>query len=46
MHVVSGVARQKLAHIVNGHVHVINSTLHWAKEMVVKMWDVNSLVDH
>jgi hypothetical protein len=44
MRVVSGVARQKLAHIVNGH--VINSTLHWAKEMVVKMWDVNGLVDH
>ncbi len=25
---------------------IINSTLHRAKEMVVKMWDMNGMVDH
>ncbi len=44
MRVVSGVVRQKLRRLVDGH--VINSTLHWAKEMVVKMWDMYGLVDH
>ena len=40
----SGVVRQKFRRLVDGH--VINSTLHWAKEMVVKMWDMYGLVDH
>jgi hypothetical protein len=44
MRVVSGVVRQKFRRLVDGH--VINSTLHWAKEMVVKMRDMYSLVDH
>jgi sugar diacid utilization regulator len=44
MRVVSGVVRQKFRRLVDGH--VINSTLHWAKEMVVKMWDMYGLVDH
>ena len=44
MRVVSGVARQKFRRLVNGH--VINSALHWAKEMVVKVRDMYGLVDH
>ncbi len=43
MHVVSGVRRQKISVINN---HVINLTLHRAKEMMVKMWDMDGLVDH
>ena len=41
---VSGVTGQNILCLVNGH--IINLTLHWAKEMVVKMWDVNGLVNH
>ena len=44
MHVVSGVAHQKCGRIVDGR--VITSTLNWAKKMVVKVWEVNGLVDH
>jgi len=44
MLVVSGVVRQKFRHLVDGH--VINSTLHWAKEMVVKVRFMYSLVNH
>ena len=44
MHVVSGVMRQKFRRLVNDH--VINSTLHWAKEMVVKVRYMDSLVNH
>ncbi len=44
MRVVSGVVRQKFRRFVNGH--VINSTLHWAKEVVVKVWDINGVVNH
>jgi phage baseplate assembly protein gpV len=44
MRVVSGVVRQKFRRLVDGH--VINSTLHWAKEMVVKVGDMDSLVNH
>ncbi len=44
MRVVSGVVRQKFRRLVDSH--VINSTLHWAKEMVVKMWNVDGLVNH
>ncbi len=41
MRVVSGVVRQKFRRLVDSH--IINSTLHWAKEMV---WDMYGLVDH
>ena len=44
MRVVSGVVRQKFRRLVDGH--VINSTLHWAKEMMVKMWNMDGLVNH
>ena len=44
MCVVSGVVRQKFRFLVDGH--VIKSTLHWAKEMLVKVWDVDGLVNH
>ncbi len=44
MRVVSGVVRQEFRRLVDGH--VINSTLHWAKEMVVKVGDMDSLVNH
>jgi hypothetical protein len=43
MCVVSGVARQKFRCIVDSH--VINLTLHRAKEVVVKVRDVNGLVN-
>jgi hypothetical protein len=36
MRVVSGVVRQRFRRLVDGH--VINLTLHWAKEVVVKVW--------
>ncbi len=44
MRVVSGVVRQKFRRLVDGH--VINLALHWAKEMVVKVGYMNSLVNH
>jgi len=44
MRVVSGVVRQQFRRLVNGH--VINSTLHWAKEMVVKVWYMDGFVNH
>ncbi len=44
MHLVSGVRRQKIGQVVNGH--VIHTTLHWAKKVMVKMWDVDGLVDN
>jgi hypothetical protein len=44
MRVVSAVARQKIRRLLDGH--VINSTLHWAKEVMVKVWDINGLVNH
>jgi hypothetical protein len=44
MHLVSGVSCQKFGQIVNGH--VIHMTLHWAKKVMVKMWDVDGLVDN
>ncbi len=43
MCLVSGVSRQKFGQVVNGH--VIHTTLHWAKKVMVKMWDVDGLVD-
>jgi hypothetical protein len=44
MRVVSGVVHHKFRRLVDSH--IINSSLHWAKEMVVKMWNVDGLVNH
>jgi hypothetical protein len=44
MRLVSGVSRQKFWQVINGH--VIHTTLHWAKKVMVKVWDVNGLVDN
>ena len=42
MHLVSGVSCQKIGQVVNGH--VIHTTLHWAKKVMVKVWDVYGLI--
>jgi hypothetical protein len=42
MRLVSGVSHQKFWQVVNGH--IIHTTLHWAKKVMVKMWDVDGLV--
>ena len=39
-----GLCVKNLGGLVDGH--VIKSTLHWAKEMLVKVWDVDGLVNH
>ena len=39
-----GSAAKKIGQVVNGH--VIHMTLHGAKKMMVKMWDVDGLVDN
>ncbi len=44
MRLVSGVSRQKFWQVVNGH--VIHTTLHWAKKVMVKVWNVDGLVDN
>jgi hypothetical protein len=44
MRLVSGVSCQEFGQIVNGQ--VIHTTLHWAKKVMVKMWDVDGLVDN
>jgi hypothetical protein len=44
MRLVSGVSRKKFWQVVNGH--VIHTTLHWAKKEMVKVWDVNGLIDN
>ena len=44
MHLISGVSCQEFGQVVNGQ--VIHTTLHWAKKVVVKMWDVDGLVDN
>jgi hypothetical protein len=44
MHAVCFVAHQKFGCIIDDH--IINSALYWAKEMVVKMWDMSGLIDH
>ncbi len=44
MHLVSGVSCQKFRQVVNSH--VIHTTLHWAKKAMVKVWDVDGLVDN
>jgi hypothetical protein len=43
MCLISGVSRQKIGQVVNGH--VIHTTLHWEKKVMVKVWDVDGLVD-
>ena len=43
MRLVSGVRHQKFWCVVNGH--VIHAALHRTKQVVIKMWYVNSLVD-
>jgi hypothetical protein len=44
MRLVSGVSRQKFQQVINGH--VIHTTLHWAKKVMVKVWDVDGLDDN
>ncbi len=44
MCLVSGVSRQKFWQVVNGH--IIHTILHWAKKVMVKVWDVDGLVDN
>jgi hypothetical protein len=44
MRLVGGVSRQKFGQVINGR--VIHTTLHWAKKVMVKMWDVDGLGDH
>jgi hypothetical protein len=44
MHLVSGVSCQEFGQVVNGQ--VIHTILHWAKNVMVKMWDVDGLVDN
>jgi hypothetical protein len=44
MHLVGGVSRQKFWQVVNGH--VIHTTFHWAMKVMVKVWDVDGLVDN
>ncbi len=43
MRLVSGVSCQKFGQIVNSQ--VIHTTLHWAKKVMVKVWDMDSLID-
>ncbi len=44
MCLVSGISHQKFRQVVNGH--VIHMTLYWARTMMVKVWDVDGLVDN
>jgi hypothetical protein len=44
MRLVSGVSCQEFEQVVNNQ--VIHTTLHWAKKVIVKMWDVDGLVDN
>jgi hypothetical protein len=44
MHLVSGVSCQKFGQVVNNH--IIHMTLHWAKKAMVKVWDVDGLIDN
>jgi hypothetical protein len=43
MRLVSGVSCQKFGLVVNNH--VIHMTMHWAKKVMVKVWDVDVLID-
>jgi hypothetical protein len=44
MRLVSGVSCQKFWQVINGH--IIHTTLHQAKKVVVKVGDVDGLVDN
>ncbi len=44
MCLVSGVSHPKFWQVVNNH--VIHTTLHWAKKVMIKVWDVDGLVDN
>jgi hypothetical protein len=44
MRLVSGVSCQEFGQVVNGQ--VIHTTLHWAKNVMVKILDVDGLVDN
>jgi hypothetical protein len=44
MRLVSGVSRLEFWQVLNGH--VIHTALHWAKKAMVKVWDVDGLVDN
>jgi hypothetical protein len=44
MRLVSGVSCQEFGQVVNNQ--VIHTTLHWVKKVMVKMWDVDGLVDN
>ncbi len=44
MRLVRGVSCQEFGQVVNGQ--VIHTTLHWAKKVMVKMWDLDGLVDN
>ncbi len=44
MRLVSGVSCQEFGQVVNGQ--VIHTTLHLAKKVMLKMWDVDGLVDN
>jgi hypothetical protein len=44
MRLVSGVSCQKFWQVIHGH--VIHTALHWAKKVMVKVWDVDGLVDN
>jgi hypothetical protein len=44
MRLVSGVSCQEFGQVVNNH--VIHMALHLAKKVMVKMWDVDGLIDN
>jgi hypothetical protein len=44
MRLVSGVSRQKFWQVIDSH--IIHTLLHWAKKVMVKVWDVDGLVDN
>jgi hypothetical protein len=44
MRLVSGVSCQEFGQVINHQ--VIHTALHWAKKVMVKMWDVDGLVDN
>jgi hypothetical protein len=43
MRLVSGVSCQNFGQVVNSH--IIHTTLHWAKKVMVKVWDGDGLID-
>ncbi len=43
MRLVSGVSCQEFGQVAN--YHVIHMTLHWAKKVMVSVWDVYGLID-